>query len=109
MVITTNHPEKLDPALIRPGRIDVNMKFGKSRPEDILGIFSNFYGKKSLPENFDTGRIPSDCWTPAETIQVFLNNMNNHHQGLETICTEKPGEMTLTTPTIDYQSSPFFD
>ena len=28
MVMTTNHPEKLDPALVRPGRVDVNMQFG---------------------------------------------------------------------------------
>ena len=28
MVMTTNHPEKLDPALVRPGRVDVNMEFG---------------------------------------------------------------------------------
>ena len=38
MVITTNHPEKLDPALIRPGRIDVSMKFGKCRPEDVVDL-----------------------------------------------------------------------
>ena len=108
MVITTNHPEKLDPALIRPGRIDVNMKFGKCRPEDSLGIFNNFYGENSLPKEFSTQRLPCNCWTPAETIQVFLNNMDNPVKGLETICAEKPGEVTLTTPTIDHDTSPFF-
>ena len=32
MVMTTNHPEKLDPALVRPGRVDVNMQFGLFGP-----------------------------------------------------------------------------
>jgi len=28
VIMTTNHPEKLDPALIRPGRINVSLKLG---------------------------------------------------------------------------------
>ena len=24
LIMTSNHPEKLDPALIRPGRVDIN-------------------------------------------------------------------------------------
>lgn len=28
LVMTTNHPEKLDPALVRPGRVDVRLRLG---------------------------------------------------------------------------------
>ena len=31
VIMTTNHPETLDPALIRPGRVDCRVKFEKSR------------------------------------------------------------------------------
>ena len=88
MVITTNHPEKLDPALVRPGRVDVNMEFGRFRqlvyfsyksktvqsgrstPEDILDMFDNFYSAEALPLDFDKRSLPQDRWTPAEVVQV---------------------------------------
>ena len=35
--------------------------------------------------------------------------MDNPEMGLETICAEKPDEVTLTTPTIDYNTSSFFE
>ena len=78
MVITTNHPEKLDPALIRPGRIDMNIPFGYCHPDSVLDIFSNFYGKEKIPENFDKTSIVRDRWTAAEVIQVLLNNMETN-------------------------------
>ena len=89
MVVTTNHPEKLDPALVRPGRVDLNMEFGqfckfcssllfhrqnsptgRSTPDDILDMFNNFYSSEALPVDFDKKRIPQDKWTPAEVVQV---------------------------------------
>merc|ERR1719312_136015 len=82
MVITTNHPEKLDPALIRPGRIDVNMKFHKCRPEDILDIFTNFYGEDQMPAGFDKSSLARDKWTAAQVMQIFLNNTDNPSEGL---------------------------
>ena len=33
LIITTNYPEKLDEALIRPGRIDLKVKFGPGMSE----------------------------------------------------------------------------
>lgn len=33
--MTTNHIEKLDPALIRPGRIDVKIEFKNANLENI--------------------------------------------------------------------------
>lgn len=42
--ITTNHKNKLDPALIRPGRIDYVMKFGFITKEQIREMFIKFSG-----------------------------------------------------------------
>ena len=57
MVITTNHLDKLDPALTRPGRVDTCLHFRKCAPAAILDIFYNFYGPDSLPEDrFDTSK-----------------------------------------------------
>ncbi|KAL4816560.1 BCS1 N terminal-domain-containing protein [Aspergillus spinulosporus] len=43
LVMTTNHPEKLDPALVRPGRIDLSIAFGYSTTSDIKELFSAIY------------------------------------------------------------------
>ena len=36
IVLTTNHPERLDPALIRPGRINKIMYMGLLEPKEAL-------------------------------------------------------------------------
>jgi hypothetical protein len=92
MVITTNHPEKLDPAIIRPGRVDVNIQFGHCQPDDVLDIFKNFYGSGQLPPDFDLTKIGRDQWTAAEVIQVFLDNLANPARGLQIISSQKDEE-----------------
>ncbi|CCM04217.1 uncharacterized protein FIBRA_06384 [Fibroporia radiculosa] len=41
--MTTNHPEKLDPALIRPGRVDLAVLLGDATPEQARRLFVSFY------------------------------------------------------------------
>lgn len=43
LVMTTNHPEKLDQALIRDGRVDDRVYFGYCDHEQIYKMFVNFY------------------------------------------------------------------
>ncbi|OJJ57999.1 hypothetical protein ASPSYDRAFT_69161 [Aspergillus sydowii CBS 593.65] len=43
LVMTTNHPEKLDPALVRPGRIDMSIAFRYSTAGDIKELFTAIY------------------------------------------------------------------
>ena len=49
IIMTTNHVKKLDPALIRPGRIDLNINFKKASIKDIKEIL-HFYWKQEVPE-----------------------------------------------------------
>jgi mitochondrial chaperone BCS1 len=41
--MTTNHPERLPAALVRPGRVDVKEEFGMAAPEQAEGIFRRFF------------------------------------------------------------------
>ena len=66
--MTTNHPETLDPALIRPGRVDYEVQFEKSRGEDIKDLLRYFYSSDYNTDTDDTdteqinqtGRLPKN-------------------------------------------------
>lgn len=58
--ITTNHPEKLDEALIRPGRVDYKMQVGSPRKQDIENYLSLFFGKAISIDNIKGGMQMSD-------------------------------------------------
>ena len=81
--MTTNHVEKLDPALIRPGRIDLNIKFKKASIKDIKEML-NFYWKQEVPEldsslneQISHANIINYCRSSnsiEETIKLLLEN-----------------------------------
>ena len=48
--MSTNHPEKLDPALIRPGRVDIRMEFPNADREQARQMFVRFFGRGSSVE-----------------------------------------------------------
>jgi chaperone BCS1 len=41
--MTTNHPERLDPALVRPGRVDRSFHLGHTTPDQARRLFTWFY------------------------------------------------------------------
>lgn len=81
LIVTTNFPERLDAALIRPGRIDRKVEFKLASKEVsyemFLRLYSNHEGNaeafdlKSLATKFMED-IPSDLFTPAELQGFFL-------------------------------------
>merc|ERR1719240_1805175 len=42
-ILTTNHREHLDPALIRNGRVDLHVEFTDATEEQMIGLFKSFY------------------------------------------------------------------
>lgn len=50
--MTTNHPERLDPALIRPGRVDVKELLDNATGDQIYRMFERFYGDKAAAQKF---------------------------------------------------------
>jgi len=49
-VMTTNHPERLDPALIRAGRIDRKFEFKKPKNKEFFNMFKSFYSDATKQE-----------------------------------------------------------
>lgn len=56
VIITTNHLDAIDSALVRPGRMDHHYLFNYAIPETINDILDFFYEKASI-ESFDPGYI----------------------------------------------------
>jgi chaperone BCS1 len=48
LFLTTNHPERLDPALVRPGRVDRKVELGPATPDQARRLFLWFYRDSSL-------------------------------------------------------------
>lgn len=52
LLMTTNHPEHLDPALIRPGRADVHVELKNASPAQASTLFRRFYETEDHVEEF---------------------------------------------------------
>jgi ATPase family associated with various cellular activities (AAA) len=68
IIMTSNHPEKLDKALTRSGRIDINMEFKKASCKEIEEIVYHFW---ELTEPL-TFIVPED-WTRALSAADVVN------------------------------------
>ena len=72
---TTNHLEKIDKALLRPGRIDMIVEFKKLRKYDISSLFKLWFDKE-IPEK-DLKNIKDYCITQADFGKLCFENLNN--------------------------------
>ncbi|CAI0555108.1 unnamed protein product [Linum tenue] len=76
IILTTNHKEKLDPALLRPGRMDVHIHMGYCSFEGFRLLADNYLGVKEHPsfkcvEDWMQRGIPV---TPAEVAQQLMKS-----------------------------------
>ncbi len=74
IVMTSNHPETLDKALIRPGRIDVLAYLGYADKKQIVEMYEGYMDKKFPEELFCD--LPDNCITPAEVGQVLFKHFD---------------------------------
>lgn len=75
LIVTTNHPEILDEALIRPGRIDIKIPFTNCDTEQIKNLYEIFFEEK-CPTDIVRTIIP-EKYSPADVISTFLCNRND--------------------------------
>ena len=66
LVMTTNHPERLDPALVRPGRVDVREDLGPVGPLETGRLFTRFFPEAKAPA------LPADLRLVPASIQGDL-------------------------------------
>lgn len=69
MVMSSNHPEKLDKALVRPGRIDMTLEFKKLTRENVNNLYKLWFGR-SIPDSV-YARMKDRALTQADIGLLF--------------------------------------
>jgi hypothetical protein len=91
LIVTTNFPERLDRALIRPGRIDMILPFKKCNRAILREMASAFYEKPIA--------IPNDVsldykWSPAEVNQILFRNFTDPVTAVKELVELGRGDLT---------------
>ena len=74
LIMTTNHPERLDPALVRPGRVDVKLRLGYVQRTEARQMVEHYVLRRPMDAREDG--VFSQAWdasrdvTPAELEQT---------------------------------------
>lgn len=90
LIMTTNKPETLDDALIRPGRVDLQVAFTNATQEQSRELFERMYEADSRPQQSSGGSSSSKA---VEEDEKWSSAANGHAKQTET---EKNGG--ITTP-----------
>ncbi|MEX0339875.1 MAG: AAA family ATPase [Arenibacterium sp.] len=89
LVMTTNHKERLDPALIRPGRADVHTELGLIHAKTARRLFERFFPNEAeLASVFET-RLGDHEHSPAQIQGWLLDNSNDAFSAAQALGLER--------------------
>ena len=75
LIMTSNHPESLDEALVRAGRIDVKIKFEKAKSSQIRDIFVRMYKGRSTDETPESHRLDLSDEEVVQLAEEFVKEV----------------------------------
>jgi len=73
--ISSNHYDKLDPALIRPGRIDITLKLDYASRDIIRQMYERYYSERIDERKLK--KISEYFYSPAEIINCYVMNKDD--------------------------------
>jgi hypothetical protein len=90
LCISSNFPERIDKALIRPGRIDMIVHFRKCNRDILRQMVDSFYD-----QTFEdwTGDNMNYKWSPAEVNQILFRNFKEPTRAIEELVTLEPRDL----------------
>lgn len=88
LIITSNYPEKLDQALIRPGRIDLILEFKKANHQLITEMYRCYFEQDPDPKLVE--QIKEYLWSPAELGQILFKNYDHPEKSLTDLIENTP-------------------
>ena len=90
LVISSNFPERIDRALIRPGRIDMIVKFKKCNRAILREMVDSFCDKTL--DDWTTPELDYK-WTPAEVNQILFRNFGSPQNAIEELKLLEPKDL----------------
>lgn len=92
IIMTSNHPEKLDPALTRPGRIDYHLNLSYADHNTIKEIIENNFHNNININKYSSkiNKIKNNIWSPAEIIQLCIQYQSNIDSLLDYLINNEP-------------------
>lgn len=72
MILTSNFYNRLDKALIRPGRVDITLELKNASIKTIEDFYYNYYNER-IPDN-TLLKLKNDVISPAELVNIRLNS-----------------------------------
>lgn len=72
LFMTTNHPERLDPAIVRAGRIDYRLELGLADRTQLAGMCRKFFPVGDAAERF-AAAVPAGVFSPARVQEALMN------------------------------------
>ncbi|KAF3179040.1 hypothetical protein TWF788_007124 [Orbilia oligospora] len=100
LIMTTNHPEVLDPALVRKGRVDLEVPFGLATKEQIVNLFTIMYshdyddeeqGDEIAKEKLIAAALrfgdllDADTFSPAEITEFLMVRKDDYWKALRDV------------------------
>ncbi|KAK4544157.1 hypothetical protein LTR36_004367 [Oleoguttula mirabilis] len=86
LIMTTNHPENLDPALIRPGRVDRKVEFRLAMKEQVRELFTRMYAASEQtpePKLSIGGAAANGSAKKAAVTEKKTAEPNGHPKGID--------------------------
>jgi hypothetical protein len=95
IILSTNYPERLDEALLRPGRFDMMLEFEKHSCKVLQSHLEKHYDTMLTPEQIKKAATPSlnFKWTPAEVSQILFRRIDDVDGALDDLLNEDPKKL----------------
>ena len=74
LIISSNHYDKLDPALIRPGRIDITHELSNVSHNTLAEMYLNLF--ETEIDRDQLAKVEEFLYSPAEIINIYVANKN---------------------------------
>ena len=74
LIISSNHYDKLDPALVRPGRIDITHELNNVSHNTLTEMYLNLFETEIDREKLTN--VEEFLYSPAEIINIYVANKN---------------------------------
>ena len=81
MILSSNHYDKLDPAIKRPGRIDIALELSYASRNTMKEMHHHFFGKQMDEDVLE--KINNHFYSPAEIVNIYMTEDMNENKFLE--------------------------